>query len=152
MIVFDTRDQHFAADDGRGPLGATIGQRRLRKLTENIQISELMPVESGHIIGKSFYLLNNFPGLYTGGSLWVEKEPSPDHDGVTSVFIGGNDWASAWSDAAVDRERFNRIAVNGARQREIALRFGINLAMVALAGNYKADQVHVPYILQRISR
>lgn len=152
MIVFDTRDQQFAADDGRGPQGATIGQRRLRKLTENIQISELMPVESGHIIGKSFYLLNNFPGLYTGGSLWVEKEPSPDHDGVTSVFIGGNDWASAWSDAAVDRERFNRIAVNGARQREIALRFGINLAMVALAGNYKADQVHVPYILQRISR
>lgn len=152
LIVFDTRDQQFAADDGRGPQGATIGQRRLRKLTENIQISELMPVESGHILGKSFYLLNNFPGLYTGGTVWVEKEPSPDHDGVTSVIIGGNDWASAWSDSAIDRERFNRLAVNGARQREIALRFGVNLAMVALAGNYKSDQVHVPYILQRISR
>lgn len=152
MIVFDTRDQQFAADDGRGPSGSTLGQRRLRKLTENIQISELAPVESGHIIGKSFYLLNNFPGLYTGGTLWVEKEPSPDHDGVTSVFIGGNDWASAWSEDPSDRARFNRLARNGARQREIAMRFGVNLAMVALSGSYKSDQVHVPYILQRISR
>lgn len=152
MVVFDTRDQQFAADDGRGPQGATVGQRRLRKLTENIQIAELAPVDSGHIVTKSFYLLNNFPGLYTGGTLWTEKEPSQDHDGVTSVFIGGNDWASAWSDDPIDRERFNRAAVNGARQREIALRFGVNLAMVALAGSYKADQVHVPYILQRISR
>ncbi|HCS22565.1 MAG TPA: hypothetical protein DIW20_02355 [Rhodospirillaceae bacterium] len=151
-IVFDTRDQQFAADDGRGPQGATLGQRRLRKLTENIQIAELMPVEKGHIIGKSFYLLNNFPGLYAGGTLWVEKEPSPDHDGVTSVFVGGNDWASAWSDAPQDRARFDRTATTGARQREIAIRFGINLAMVALAGSYKADQVHVPYILERISR
>lgn len=152
MIVFDTRDQQFAADDGRGPQGATLGQRRLRKLTENIQISELAPVEKGHIIGKSFYLLNNFPGLYAGGTLWAEKEPSPDHDGVTSVFIGGNDWAAAWSDAPQDRARFERTATTGARQREIAIRFGINLAMVALAGSYKADQVHVPYILERISR
>jgi len=152
MIVFDTRDQQFAADDGRGPSGTTIGQRRLRKLTENIQISELAPVESGHIITKSFYLLNNYPGLYTGGTLWVEKEPSPDHDGVTAVFIGGNDWASAWSEDASDRSRFMRIARNGARQREIAMRFGVNLAMVALSGSYKSDQVHVPYILQRISR
>lgn len=152
MIVFDTRDQQFAADDGRGPQGPTLGQRRLRKLTENIQIAELAPVESGHIIGKSFYLLNNYPGLYTGGTLWAEKEPSPDHDGVTSVFVGGNDWASAWSDAPQDRARFAQVAVNGPRQREIAMRFGINLAMVALAGSYKSDQVHVPYILQRISR
>jgi len=152
MIVFDTRDQQFAADDGRGPAGSTIGQRRLRKLTENIQISELAPVDGNHILTKSFYLLNNYPGLYTGGTLWVEKEPSPDHDGVTSVFIGGNDWASAWSEDAADRARFMRTARNGARQREIAIRFGVNLAMVALSGSYKSDQVHVPYILQRISR
>ena len=34
----------------------------------------------------------------------------------------------------------------------MAYRFGINLAMMALAGNYKSDQVHVPYILQRLNR
>ena len=38
------------------------------------------------------------------------------------------------------------------RQREWALRFGVNLAMYALTGNYKADQVHIPAILRRLGR
>ena len=32
----------------------------------------------------------------------------------------------------------------GARQRTLAYRFGVNLVMYALTGNYKGDQVHVP--------
>lgn len=35
---------------------------------------------------------------------------------------------------------------------EMAMRFGINVTMYALTGNYKADQVHVPYILERLER
>jgi hypothetical protein len=38
------------------------------------------------------------------------------------------------------------------RERELAIRFGVNLAMYALTGNYKADQVHVPAILERLGR
>jgi hypothetical protein len=41
---------------------------------------------------------------------------------------------------------------DGESQREMAYRFGINLVMVALTGNYKADQVHVPYILERLGQ
>ena len=37
-------------------------------------------------------------------------------------------------------------------QREMACRFGVNLVMYALTGNYKADQVHVPAILERLGR
>jgi len=33
-----------------------------------------------------------------------------------------------------------------------ALRFGVNLVMYALTGNYKGDQVHVPQILQRLGQ
>ena len=40
----------------------------------------------------------------------------------------------------------------GARQREFAYRFGVNLALYALTGNYKADQVHVPAILERLGQ
>ncbi len=40
----------------------------------------------------------------------------------------------------------------GARQRELSLRFGVNLVMVALTGNYKADQVHIPALLERLGR
>ena len=35
-------------------------------------------------------------------------------------------------------------------QREMAFRFGINLVMYALTGNYKTDLVHAPALLQRL--
>jgi hypothetical protein len=40
----------------------------------------------------------------------------------------------------------------GDNQREFAVRFGINLVMYALTGNYKGDQVHVDTILERLRR
>jgi hypothetical protein len=65
------------------------------------------------------------------------------------VIIGGHDWASAW---AVDAQGNNPYAVTpgGTRQRTLAYRFGVNLVMYALTGNYKGDQVHVPAILERL--
>jgi hypothetical protein len=40
----------------------------------------------------------------------------------------------------------------GEVQRELAMRFGVNLVMYALTGNYKADLVHVPHILERLGQ
>ena len=37
-------------------------------------------------------------------------------------------------------------------QREMAMRFGVNLVMYVLTGNYKSDQVHVPAILERLGQ
>ncbi|MCE9507570.1 MAG: DUF4159 domain-containing protein [Alphaproteobacteria bacterium] len=147
MILIDTRDRQFG--DGEG--SSTLGARKLRELTQNIQIPELMSIPKDHILTRSFYLLDDFPGRYVGGKLWVEKEPSPRHDSVTSVIIGSNDWAAAWSKDEGDRNLF-MVEPGGETQREMAYRFGINLVMVALTGNYKADQVHIPYILERIGQ
>jgi hypothetical protein len=41
---------------------------------------------------------------------------------------------------------------SGERQRELAYRFGINLVMHVLTGNYKSDQVHVPALLDRLGQ
>jgi len=38
------------------------------------------------------------------------------------------------------------------RQQEFALRTGINIVMYALTGNYKADQVHIPALLERLGQ
>ena len=38
------------------------------------------------------------------------------------------------------------------RQRELAYRAGVNMVMYALTGNYKADQVHVQDLLERLGR
>ena len=75
------------------------------------------------------------------------------NDGVTPVVIGGNDWAAAW---AVDEIGVPLLPVGrgfaGEQQREIAYRFGINLMMHVLTGNYKSDQVHVPALLERLGQ
>jgi hypothetical protein len=38
----------------------------------------------------------------------------------------------------------------GEYQREIAVRFGVNVVMYALTGNYKTDQVHIQTLLDRL--
>jgi hypothetical protein len=38
------------------------------------------------------------------------------------------------------------------RQREFAFRAGVNIVMYVLTGNYKADLVHVPAMLERLGQ
>jgi hypothetical protein len=68
---------------------------------------------------------------------------------VSPVIIGGNDWAAAW---AVDANGhfLAKPSPGGESQREMAFRVGINVVMYALTGNYKADQVHAPALLERM--
>lgn len=81
----------------------------------------------------------------------MEANPNgASRDGTSGVVIGAHDWASAW---AVGPDGASTAPVDGGeRQREMARRFGINLAMYALTGNYKADQVHIPDILERLGQ
>jgi len=121
-------------------------------------------VPADHVLTRAFYLLNDFPGRHAGREVWVESAP-PDaeraegmpfrnlNDGVTPVVLGGNDWAGAW---AVDASGQPMLPVGrgyaGERQREMAYRFGVNLVMHVLTGNYKSDQVHVPALLERLGQ
>jgi hypothetical protein len=147
-ILFDTMDQSSGGAGGGydGP-----GIRRLRDLARSLDIPPLMPVPPDHVLTKSFYLLQDFPGRWANGEVWVERSEEHVNDGVSSVIIGGNDWASAW---AVDNDRRPMFAVvpGGEHQREMSYRFGVNLVMYALTGNYKSDQVHVPFILERLGQ
>ncbi len=154
LILFDTRDGDLS--------GSTPEAKRLQVIAAPLDIPPLEPVPGDHVLTRTFYLLQDFPGRYVGQPVWVEAAP-PDaelaegmpfrnlNDGVTPVVIGGNDWASAW---AVDARGINMFPVGrgyaGERQREISYRFGINLIMHVLTGNYKSDQVHVPALLERL--
>ena len=157
MILFDTRD----ADVGGGS-GTTAAGRKLQELARPLDIPPLEPIPDDHVLTRTFYLLQDFPGRYRDGTIWVEAAPDDVqavegmpfrdlNDNVTPVVIGGNDWAAAW---AVD-DRGQRLfpvgrGFAGEQQREIALRFGVNLIMHVLTGNYKSDQVHVPALLDRL--
>ncbi|MCT4373186.1 DUF4159 domain-containing protein, partial [Yangia mangrovi] len=159
MILFDTRDADVAGFGAASPEG-----RKLRELAAPLDIPPLEPVPQDHVLTRTFYLLQDFPGRYTSRDVWVEAAP-PDaemvegmpfrnlNDNVTPVVIGGNDWAAAW---AVDSRGNPQVRVGsgfaGERQREIAYRFGVNLVMHVLTGNYKSDQVHVPALLDRLGQ
>lgn len=159
MILFDTRD----ADTSGFGTGSPEG-RRLQAIARSLDIPSIEPIPEDHVLTRTFYLLQDFPGRYASRDIWVEAAPITSeqaegvpfrnlNDGVTPVVIGGNDWARAW---AVDEYGDRMFPVGrgqaGERQREIAYRFGVNLIMHVLTGNYKSDQVHVPALLDRLGQ
>lgn len=148
-ILFDTREQASLTFDPFGTGGA--GSAKLRQLLSGLDIPALTPLPVDHVLTKSFYLLKQFPGRWTGGTVWVERRGGRHNDGVSSIIIGSNDWAGAW---AVDGNGVALLPVvpGGERQREFAYRFGVNWVMYSLTGNYKTDQVHVPAIIERLGQ
>ena len=159
MIVFDTRDGDIAGFGTSSP-----NALKLQKITYGIDIPALEPMPQDHVLTRAFYLLQDFPGRYTQPDIWLEAAPQAIekaegmpfrnlNDGVSPVVIGANDWAAAWAVDAQGRQMFP-IGRNASqsRQRELAYRFGVNLVMYVLTGNYKSDQVHVPALLDRLGQ
>ncbi len=148
ILVIDTgdADRNLAGLSGVGPNAA-----RLPDMLRGLNIPALMRVAPGHVLTQSYYLLQNFPGRWAGGATWVEQHPGGLNDGVSSIIIGSNDWAGAWA-LNNQLQPLHPVVPGGERQREMAFRFGVNLAMYALTGNYKADAVHLPIILERLGQ
>jgi hypothetical protein len=154
-VLFDTRDR--IVDLGGGSSTLTL---RLQQILASLDIPPLEPVPDDHVLTKSFFLLETFPGRYSDGPLWVEAIPDTNNpaerpartgDGVSSILITGNDMAAAW---AVDEQGFPMFSTIPADpwQREYAFRAGVNIVMYMLTGNYKADQVHIPALLERLGQ
>ncbi|MGB3245995.1 MAG: DUF4159 domain-containing protein [Sulfitobacter sp.] len=159
LILFDTRDADVARFGTSSPNG-----RKLQDLAAPLDIPPLEPLPDDHVLTRTFYLLQDYPGRHNSRDIWVEASP-PDaeriegmpfrnlNDGVTPIIIGGNDWAAAW---AVRNDGAPLLPIGrgyaGERQRELAFRFGVNLVMHVLTGNYKSDQVHVPALLDRLGQ
>ena len=150
-IIFDTRDQNRST---RSMIN-TENSKALRQITASLDIPPIVPIPEDHVLGRTFYLLKDFPGRYSSGTLWVERISTSGRDNVSSVIIGSNDWIGSWADSTQQQATNRYVRQNGnpeRRQREMSLRFGINLVMYALTGNYKADQVHIPHILKRLGQ
>lgn len=148
-ILFDTRDQNRTVQGGG--LSATDNAQALRQMIGGLSVPALMKAGEDHVLRRSFYLLDGFPGRYADGPLWVEQQSASGRDGVSSIIIGGNDWAAAWA-AEQSGGSLRPYLTGGPRQQEMSLRFGVNMMMYALTGNYKADQVHLPFILERLGQ
>jgi hypothetical protein len=136
----------------------------LRTILSSLDIPEIEPVPRDHVLTKTFFLLRDFPGRFTEGQLWVEALPADNEDedtgnsrparagdGVSSILITSNDLAGAWA-MRPDGQPMLPLVPGEPRQREFAFRAGVNIVMYALTGNYKADQVHIPALLERLGQ
>jgi Domain of unknown function (DUF4159)/Aerotolerance regulator N-terminal len=152
LIIFDTKNDPTSAANfsfaGNTPLGQLLGK---------LDLPPLQRLPDGHVLTKAFYLLQSFPGRWDNGDPWVEAQAEPGEsarrgvksDGVSSIIVTSNDLAAAWALDDSDRPMFATVP-GGEEQRELSYRVGVNIVMYALTGNYKADQVHVPAILERL--
>lgn len=139
MIVIDTREGS----------GGMIEAGALSEKFQNVDLPPLSPIGKDHVLTRSFYLLKVWPGRWNDQTLWVSDSENSSFDGVSPVIVGTQDWAAAWAVDKAGKPIFPATP-GGESQREMARRFGVNLVMYALTGNYKSDQVHVPAILERL--
>jgi hypothetical protein len=144
ILFIDTKGAGRDANNARA-----LTQSALRGLV----VPPLEQVPQGHVLGRSFYLLMGFPGRFANSKLWVANSASMNasaNDGVSPIIIGDGDWAAAWAGGPHDTAQ---AAIEGGDlRRETAFRVGINIYIYALTGQYKADQIHVPAILNRLGQ
>jgi hypothetical protein len=160
-VLFDTRDA-IEAPPGDNGAPQTPGMLTLRNILSSLDVPELEPVPREHVLTKTFYLLRDFPGRFNSGQTWVETLPRDDDDednsrparggdGVSPIIITSNDLAGAWAIRS-DGQPMLPLSPGEPRQREFAFRAGVNIVMYTLTGNYKADQVHAPALIERLGQ
>ncbi|CBI75985.1 conserved membrane protein of unknown function [Bartonella clarridgeiae 73] len=156
-VLFDTRDQintNFNLEET-----ATPATQRLRTILSELNIPTIEPASTEHVIARSFYIMPDFPGLYRGSPLWVEsssinkknKNSITTGDNVSSLLITANNFTAAWALNEKGMWKYPLIP-NDPMQRLWAFRAGLNIVIYTLTGNYKADQIHVPALLERFNR
>jgi hypothetical protein len=160
-VVFDTRDA-IEAPPGDSGGSQTPGMLTLRAILSSLDVPELEPVPHEHVLTKTFYLLRDFPGRFNSGQTWIETLPRDDDDeaasrpahggdGVSPIIITSNDLAGAWA-IRPDGQPMLPLTPGEPRQREFAFRAGVNIVMYTLTGNYKADLVHAPALIERLGQ
>jgi hypothetical protein len=160
-VLFDTRDA-IEAPPGDSGGSQSPGMLALRDILSSLDVPELEPVPRDHVLTKTFYLLRDFPGRFNSGQTWVEalpreeedeaaSKPARGGDGVSPIIITSNDLAGAWA-IRPDGQPMLPLSPGEPRQREFAFRAGVNIVMYTLTGNYKADQVHAPALIERLGQ
>ena len=130
------------ANDGSDGNGFDASFRR--EIARILPGHPLKPLPSTHVVYRSFYLLDGPAGrVLTKATLDASLI-----DGRAAVIYTQNDILGALNrDTAGNWEL--EPSPGGERQRELAVRMALNVAMYALCLDYKDDAVHLPVIMRR---
>jgi hypothetical protein len=129
--------------DNQTELG--LATRATELIMNQIVRRPLIELRDTHVLGRSYYLLRGqYPGRVTGRPVWIENTNT-----TAAILVGSHDWAAGWA-TAPNGAPLRPTVPGGDTQRTLSLRFGINLVMYALLGDYKADQLHIDALLTRM--
>lgn len=119
----------------------TAVRRELQRIYPDQPLSTL---PRDHAVHQSFYLIDR-----PLGRIDISGNFQAIFDGErAAVLVNSNDLLGALARDTFGNWEFD-VSPGGERQREMALRLGINLVIYALTVDYKKDQVHIPFILHR---
>jgi hypothetical protein len=107
----------------------------------------LRKIQRDHSVFRSFYLLNTV----SGRSIVKPYLEGISIKGRTVLLYSSNDQGGAWSRNKLGHWSYD-VIIGGRRQRQLAIRLGVNIIMYALTLDYKKDMVHLPIILERLRR
>lgn len=116
-----------------------------RTLAQALPESALAPLPLDHVIFKTFFLLRA-----TGGRARVQGTlEGVSWAGRTAVVYSRNDLLGVWPKDALGNPLY-ACPPGGEAQRLNGKKLAVNIIMYALTGNYKADAVHQPFLLQKM--
>jgi hypothetical protein len=124
----------------RGP----FHQSALRELARILPEEPLVRIPADHVFYKAFYLVDSHGGRvptrsYLEGVFLEER---------LAVVLALNDIAGAMARDSFGQWQYD-VGAGGDTTREMTFRLGINLVLYSLCLDYKDDQVHIPFILER---
>ena len=134
--------EHYLSKGGIILFDSIDGSARLQS---SLSLPPLVPIDDEHTVTRSFFLIPL--------SLWRKTNtplPWSDHHAqantlTASVFASQHNWAQLWRSHLYVPQQASVLT-----RQELAMRFGLNLVLYALTGNYKRDQIHALTIIERL--
>jgi hypothetical protein len=118
-----------------------------REIGAVLPAATLRPLAADHVVFKSFFLLDGAVGRTRDDKHLYGIELG----GRAAVLFSANDLLGA-----LERDRFGTWRFDcepeGESQREMSFRLATNILMYATCLDYKADQVHIPFIMKKKRR
>jgi hypothetical protein len=104
----------------------------------------LVRIPADHVLYRAFYRID-YPAGRIIEKPYLEAVPL---EGRLAVIYSQNDVIGAWCRDSFGSWEYD-VVPGGEGQRQVALRFGINLVLYTLCQDYKDDQVHLDYLLRK---
>ena len=144
MNLFLSAGGLLIVDSSEGRSDGEFDTSVRREVSAFLPSTTLGRISSDHVVYKSFYLVDGAPGRVQVETFLEGAE----YDERLAVIYSHNDLMGAWARDSYGNYEFE-VHPGGERQRTMAYRLGVNIAMYALCLDYKEDQVHVPFIMRR---